>query len=319
MSEFNPLVSIIIPAYNCAKYIGDAIESAVNQTWSNKEIIVVNDGSTDNTLAVARQYESTGIVKVVDQENKGACNARNNGYTISQGQFIQYLDGDDILALDKIEKQLGILKDNPDCIISCKWVRFNGDISQTIGIVGPHQSISKDLLPIDWILIRHTIIPHCWLFSRAIHERTGGWNETLTCNQDTEFFLRAVVQSKMVMFCQDTIAYYRTVANENSISKLNSADKFASLLKVGKIYKAIVNNLAKDTPEAKISIGNYFKELEYKFYPDYPELVKECEDQPEIKFANIEYDSRGKFSFIYKLLGWRSGKKIHERLKKIVK
>ena len=80
----NPLVSIIIPAYNSEKWIKPTIISALNQTWENKEIIVVDDGSTDNTYAVAKQFESK-ILKVITQDNAGACVARNKALNIAQG------------------------------------------------------------------------------------------------------------------------------------------------------------------------------------------------------------------------------------------
>ena len=99
------LVSIIIPAYNAECWISNTILSALSQTWPKKEIIIVDDGSTDNTLTAARRFESE-ILKVVAQQNKGASAARNKGLRFAQGNYIQWLDADDILAPDKISHQL---------------------------------------------------------------------------------------------------------------------------------------------------------------------------------------------------------------------
>ncbi|MEO1560685.1 MAG: glycosyltransferase family 2 protein, partial [Cyanobacteria bacterium J06632_19] len=85
------LVSILIPAYNSEEWISETIDSAIAQTWSNIEIIIVDDGSKDNTLAVAKKYASTKI-KVISQPNKGASAARNRALQEAQGDFIQYLD-----------------------------------------------------------------------------------------------------------------------------------------------------------------------------------------------------------------------------------
>ncbi len=100
-----PLVSILIPAHNAEKWVTDTIRSAVAQTWKRKEIIVVDDGSTDQTLAVARQFESKSV-RIVASKNQGAAATRNLALQLSQGDYIQYLDADDLLAPDKIERQL---------------------------------------------------------------------------------------------------------------------------------------------------------------------------------------------------------------------
>src|SRR5947208_2891018 len=99
------LVSILIPAFNSEAWIAETIESALVQTWPRKEIIIVDDGSTDRTLAVAREFASKEV-SVLTQPNQGAAAARNKAYSISQGKYIQWLDADDVLAPDKIARQM---------------------------------------------------------------------------------------------------------------------------------------------------------------------------------------------------------------------
>src|SRR5215470_14296148 len=120
-----PLVSILIPAYNAEKSLPYTLESAVAQTWPRKEIIVVDDGSTDRTADVARGFASKGV-KIVSTENQGLSAAVNNAYRLSQGDYIQELDADDILAPDKIEKQLGALRegDTKRTLLSGPWAHF---------------------------------------------------------------------------------------------------------------------------------------------------------------------------------------------------
>src|SRR5260370_35996593 len=120
-----PLVSIVIPAYKAQKWIAAAICSAVAQTWQRKEIIVVDDGSTDQTLAIARRFESHGV-SVVTQDNKGAAAARNKAFSLSQGDYIQWLDADDLLAPDKIARQMETLKHcrGKRTLLSSTWERF---------------------------------------------------------------------------------------------------------------------------------------------------------------------------------------------------
>src|SRR5271166_3102837 len=100
-----PLVSILIPAFNAEAWIGDTIRSALAQTWQRKEIIIVDDRSTDQTLTLARRFASKEVV-VVTQENQGASAARNHAFSLSQGDYIQWLDADDLLSPDKIAKQM---------------------------------------------------------------------------------------------------------------------------------------------------------------------------------------------------------------------
>src|ERR1700722_5430389 len=103
-----PLVSILIPAYNAQEWIVDTIRSAIAQTWQRKEIIVVDDGSSDGTAIVAQRFASKEVT-VVSTENQGAAAARNRALQHCKGDYIQWLDADDLLARDKIERQLAAL------------------------------------------------------------------------------------------------------------------------------------------------------------------------------------------------------------------
>jgi glycosyltransferase involved in cell wall biosynthesis len=117
-------VSIIIPLYNSEKYIAETINSALNQTWENKEIIIIDDGSTDKSLVIAKSYERVNVI-VISQQNKGASAARNVGIKNSKGDFIQFLDADDLLSTDKIEAQMKIFEQyGNDIIVSCQWDGF---------------------------------------------------------------------------------------------------------------------------------------------------------------------------------------------------
>ena len=115
MSDF---VSILIPAYNAEHWIGDTIRSCLAQTWPHIEIIVVDDGSRDATLRVARSFESR-VVKVVTQPNSGAPVARNRAFNLAQGSFMQWLDADDLLDREKVARQMRVAKKSPIPASSC--------------------------------------------------------------------------------------------------------------------------------------------------------------------------------------------------------
>ncbi|PIZ44424.1 hypothetical protein COY31_02670, partial [Candidatus Wolfebacteria bacterium CG_4_10_14_0_2_um_filter_39_18] len=119
-------VSIIIPAYNAASFIGDSVRSALTQTYPNKEIVVVDDGSTDDTRAILEEYIKSGQIKYFYQENKGPAAARNLGIKNSSGEFIAFLDADDVWLPEKLKKQIDLFK-NPKVGLVYSDMEFFGD------------------------------------------------------------------------------------------------------------------------------------------------------------------------------------------------
>src|SRR5258708_17374455 len=119
----NRLVSIIIPVYNSEKYLAETIQSALNQTWPNTEIIVVDDGSSDNSLKAAREFKDPRI-RIFEQENRGASSARNKGLLEAKGEYIQFLDADDLLNSNKIEDQIRLLNGKDNAISNCATIHF---------------------------------------------------------------------------------------------------------------------------------------------------------------------------------------------------
>src|SRR5690349_7969987 len=120
-----PLVSILIPAYNAEAWIADTIGSALGQTWPRKEIIIVDDGSKDRTLDVAKRFASREV-QVVTQQNQGAAAARNKAFSLSQGTLIQWLDADDLLGPEKIGRQVDAFAEAGDTktLLSGPWGYF---------------------------------------------------------------------------------------------------------------------------------------------------------------------------------------------------
>lgn len=115
-----PLVSVLIPCYNAEGYLGETLDSVFRQTWPNLEVIVVNDGSTDGSIKVAEAFVKGGLI-LISQDNAGASAARNRAFGASSGDFIQFLDADDLLDRDKIQLQVNRLLESPDCVASAVW------------------------------------------------------------------------------------------------------------------------------------------------------------------------------------------------------
>jgi glycosyltransferase involved in cell wall biosynthesis len=226
----NPLVSILIPSYNSEKWIKSTIQSALNQTYKNKEIIIVDDGSTDNTLKIAKQFESN-CLKVISQKNQGASAARNKALSLSQGDFIQWLDSDDILAPDKIEIQLPNKSQNPQSRVlhSSAWGYFYYRLKKAKFL---SNSLWQDLSPLSWLIKHMTeeiwMYPMAWLVSRELTEMAGGWDERLSLNDDSEYFFRIVAASELVEFHPQARSYHR-LGILSSLSSMRTEKHLESL------------------------------------------------------------------------------------------
>ncbi len=227
-----PLVSIIIPAFNSEKYLGDTVRSALAQTWPNKEIIIVDDGSSDGTLAIANQFASREL-KVLTQKNRGAASARNAGLAIAQGDFIQWLDADDLLAPDKISLQLADdLVGDQDLVHTCQYAKFHC-YPETARKVS--NALCHDLTAREWLLIAFSqgdwLGTATWLVNRKLTELSGPWDERLTpgVNDDGEYFSRVVSNSSGVKFHKKAQAYYR-IGNPASLSRARSPKALESIL-----------------------------------------------------------------------------------------
>src|SRR5580693_5980341 len=171
-----PLVSILIPAYNAEKWIIESVQSAIGQTWERKEIIVLDDGSTDRTAEIAKRFGSK--IKLISTENRGLCAAVNHAYSLSQGDYIQELDADDILLPDKIERQMAAIRpgDSKRMLLSSPWARFYYRTRKGRFV---SNSLCQDLSPVDWLIAKMSENLHMqnatWLVSRELAEAAGPW------------------------------------------------------------------------------------------------------------------------------------------------
>ena len=172
-----PLVSILIPAYNAERTIAETIQSALSQTWPYKEIVVVNDGSTDRTAQIASSFGTA--VNVVSTENRGASATRNYAMGLSHGDYIQWLDADDLLLPDKIERQLAARRDDDSrrVLLSSPWARFYYRTTKSHCIFN---SLCQDLSPVEWLMRKMSNNLHMqtatWLTSRELIEAAGDWD-----------------------------------------------------------------------------------------------------------------------------------------------
>lgn len=226
-----PLVSIIIPTYNRAHLIGETLDSVLAQTYTNWECIVVDDGSTDGTDKVLAAYcEKDTRFKYIhrpDSHQPGGNGARNYGFELSKGEYINWLDSDDIFEPNKIASQLELIIGKPHSVATCKWARFSGNIDNIeLKKNEPYcYTYNKALNLFNAFSINGGFFPsHAYLVSRDIICKSGLWNTSLITNQDGEFFCRVLIASRHIIFQNDTLVYYRHSLEDN-ISKIDSLEK----------------------------------------------------------------------------------------------
>jgi len=222
----NPLVSILIPAFNAQEWIADTLKSAIGQTWPRKEIIVVDDGSRDQTLAIARGLGSKEV-SVVTQANQGAAATRNRAYSICQGDYIQWLDADDLLAPDKIARQMEATDRDAGrrMLLSSAWGYFMYRVHRADFVPTP---LWCDLSPVEWLLRKLGQNLHMqtatWLVSRELTEAAGPWNTQLLGDDDGEYFCRVLLASDGTRFSPEARVYYR-VSGPNSLSYIGRSER----------------------------------------------------------------------------------------------
>lgn len=310
----DPLVSVCIPCYNASLYIGAAIESILAQSWGNTEIIIVNDGSTDDSARVLDAYTSSKV-HVLHQENRGQCAAANRALSEAQGELIKFFDADDLLSPKSIEHQVYRLNGREDAVASSCWGRFYNNDCSTFQL-NP-QSVWRDLPALEWLVeawadARPMMQCGLWLIPRLILERSGGWDERLSLINDFEFFARVLVNTNEVLFTPEATLYYRsgllgTLSGQKSRKAVESA--FQSLL-TGTCH---LLQHRSDT-EARQSCANLLQDFNFTYYPDHHDLRTVMQNRIlELGGSNLVASGGPAFMFASQLVGW----KLTTRIKKL--
>lgn len=186
MLKDNIKVSVIIPTFNSGAYLNEAINSVLNQTYSPFEIIVVNDGSTDSTDNILREYLND--IKYLSQENLGPASARNLGIKAAKGEYIAFLDADDIWLPEKIEKQVDIFRKNPaTALVYSRFINFDDESGNDMGIF-PDKVYSGSIF--DKLLLKTPILLSTAIIKSSVLFGVGGFNENLFTAEDTNLYLR---------------------------------------------------------------------------------------------------------------------------------
>lgn len=231
------LVSVIMPAYNCEKYIGEAIVSVLSQSYTHIELIIIDDNSTDNTVEVASRYASDDkrIQILKNSENMGVANTRNRGIQQAKGQYIALIDSDDIWTKDKIERQLHMAQKQQADIVYCSYGFINEsgvEIKKPFIVASTtnfKKMLAKSVISCSTALITTTVLKNNPFDPNVYHEDYALWMKLLSMH------IKAVGDTKV-------LAYYRQVSGSRSGNKFHSAIErwniYRKVLKMGYIYSA---------------------------------------------------------------------------------
>lgn len=315
---YNPLVSVVISAYNAAQYLSQTLDSVLNQTYPNIEVIVVNDGSKDNTLEIANGYLENGV-KIIIQENKGQDAALNNGYHHSTGDYIKFMDSDDLINPEMIELQVKALTDdNVDYVAYGEWARFSDDKPESADFARLHYW--KDASPIDFLTSEDCgPMLQCgiMLIPRNLIEKSGLWDERLILFNDTEFFTRVLLQSKGIIFSDGAKLYYRS-GQSKSISAQTSRKFFESTFLATNL---MAENLLKyeDSIRVRKLISNTYLMQYHRLYPYHQDLIKLHEEKiNHYGCGTVQPDGGKVFKIMKAVLGWKSAKLIQSFIYKYI-
>src|SRR3989344_1185269 len=263
-----PLVSVIIPAFNVEGFIKNALNSALNQTYSNIEIIIIDDGSTDKTKEVLEPYITGGKIKYIYQANQGLAGARNSGIHKSRGKYITLLDADDEFLPEKIKKQVKALEANPDYgICYCDIIHFSEGSPRKFY---HHRYTYQSGNLFELLLKKQFLNPLSVIIKKDILDKWGVFDPELRHTEDWELWLRLSSHGVKFYYLDEPLALYQVrisgnlsiIQNEPKM-KENSLKVFARLEKNLSEeernryrFKEIIKNLKLKTALAYLMIGD---------------------------------------------------------------
>ena len=213
------LISIIMPCYNQGKYLSEAIESVITQNYDNWELIIVDDGSTDNSSEVAKHYvEKDNRISYIYQRNAGPSAARNRGVRESKGIYLHFLDGDNKIAPKYLEIAIKYLESNKDCKLFYSRCRFFGE--------------RQGEFHLNYIDYKHLL---CWnsidmacVIRREDFNSIGGFDENMRGYEDWELFIRLLYHDDNIYKHPEILFFYRLHNSPNGVNK-NAAKRSAEL------------------------------------------------------------------------------------------
>jgi glycosyltransferase involved in cell wall biosynthesis len=270
----------------------------------------VDDGSVDRSAAVVCSFARPGL-HLIAQENRGQTAALNVCLAHASGDFVQYLDADDLIDPEKIERQVTRLADYPHCIASSEWGRFYRSPQETR--FDP-ESVWRDLEPIDWLALSRAdglgmMFPAIWLIPMCILRNIGPWLEELTLNNDAEYFTRVLLAAKRVLFCPGARCHYRSNV-EGSLSGRKSPRAWLSQFRVTELCEAYVRE-REDSERVRRGFSLSWQHLAHASYPYDPDLAERSLARARALHPVVIRPGGGvAFAVVSRVVGWRAARRL---------
>lgn len=301
-----------MPAYNAEDYVAPALDSALAQTWSPLEVVVVNDGSTDGTASILDAYAAEhDRLRVLHQENQGQCAAANDAYRASSGDLIKFFDADDLLTPTFVERQVDRLHGSTTHVASAEWARFYDDPWEAVFEPEP---VWQDMDPVDWLVTawrdaRPMMQCALWLIPRPVLETAGLWDERLSLINDFEFFARVLVHTDGVRFTPGARLYYRS-GLDDSLSRQKSREAVESaLLSLQLGTQHLLDR--EDSPRTRRAAANMLQDFIYEHYPHHPNLLSAARRRVrELGGSDLDPDGPPGFQALRRVTGWRIARRV---------
>lgn len=310
-----PLVSIIIPCRNGAAWLGEAIESCLRQSWPRCEMIVVDDGSSDASRAVAQRYAAPAVV-LLDSPRRGAAAARNAGLARASGDLIQFLDADDVLAPDKIRVQVERLAAAPPLTVaSGAWARFRDTPAEAEFVAEP---VWRDLGGAEFLVSSWLgggmMANFAWLTPRAVIDKAGLWDEALSLCDDGEFFCRVALAASGIAFCGEARGFYRSHDGE----RLSGRRDHAALQSAFDAIEVSCERLWARCGNSEIvrkACATHYQRFVFDAFPEAPDLVRRAEHRvASLGGSDLKPAGGPAFTLLSRCLGWKLARLCARRL-----
>lgn len=317
------MVSIIIPCFNALPFLKETLKSVENQIYKSIEVIVIDDGSTDGSLDYIT-YLNQPQIKLVKNPKKGACAARNYGLELAKGDYIQFLDADDLLSAGKIEVQVRQLEQYPKRVAVCSTVHFYKDPKDG-------KIVDKDFMintnqPQDFLLklyggdgLNHNMVQtSAWLTPRAVIEKAGLWDETLSKDQDGEYFCRVVMASEGICYAPEVLNYYRKHLRGQNIANQKQRKHLESQLKA--LQSKAKCLIAQEATQAyQNAFALQYKLLAINAYPQFNDIYKKAERESQVLGGSTHLPILGGhfIESVKQTFGWRTAKLLSHWAHKI--
>lgn len=304
------LVSIVVPAYNAETYLRENVESILEQTYKNIEVIYICDGCTDHTVDILKEYEDDSRLKIiVKNQNEGAAIARNKGMEIATGDWIIFFDSDDLFEKDMIESMLQAAMETKADIVGCYWCLFDESPSSNNFVDNELRKIQCFTYPVINTLeeAKHIIQlvdkgPCTKLVHKSIYQKSEVFFQNIPNANDVYYSMAAVMNSKKIIYVDKVFLHYRSDKGRTTLSTLRNRKKCYIWEACDEVYKYILS----DKGNVKF-LQSFYNDILFNIFvylksPLFDSLIDELQHKYFRKWGMIGRQIEDKLSYINKVI-----------------